>query len=200
MSVNQQHIQAMLDLASASDIAEGKQWYATANAFAMELSNRYDISHYVCAGVIAALSPRNKWDRNCLDAENLISVYVNAGATACDDVKVCTFGKNKAKAIAILDHAFDAIVSVDVVTTILSGPKLREFFSCIIGLDDVCIDGHAYSIWFGDRVTLANVPSIGVKLRRAIKSDYLDVAETNDLKGYELQAITWVTHRRIHNI
>ena len=200
MSVNQQHIQAMLDLASASDIAEGKQWYATANSFARELANRYDISHNVCAGVIAALSPRNKWDRNCLDAENLISVYVNAGASACDDVKVCTFGKNKAKAIAILDHAFDATVSVDVVTRILSGPKLREFFSCIIGLDDVCIDGHAYSIWFGDRVTLANVPSIGVKLRRAIKSDYLTVADNNDLKGYELQAITWVTHRRIHNI
>ena len=200
MSVNQQHIQAMLDLASASDIAEGKQWYATASFFAMELSNRYDISHYVCAGVIAALSPRNKWDRNCLDAENLISVYVNAGAEACDDVKVCTFGKNKAKAIAILGYAFDASVSVDVVKSILSGPKLCEFFSCIIGLDDVCIDGHAYSIWFGDRITLAKVPSIGVKLRRAIKHDYLCVADANNLKGYELQAITWVTHRRIHNI
>ena len=197
MTTNQKHIQAMLNLASAADVVEGKAWYQNAHQAAIELSDRYDISSVVAAGVIAALSPRNKWHRNLIDAENLIDVFCTAGADACTEIKVCTFGKNKAKAIDILKSN---TVVLDVVESILSGPKLKEFFRCIVGQDDVCIDGHAYSIWFGDRITLANVPSIGVKLRRQIKTDYLAVANTNNLTGYEVQAITWVTHRRLHSV
>ena len=186
----------MLDLASAHDSVTGRSWYRQALTSAIELHERYDIDVTTVCGVIAALSPRNKWSRNLIDAENLISAYTSAGIEACDSVKVCTFGANKAKALRILDA--DPIL--DVVEGILSGPKLIEFFRCICGHDDVCIDGHAYSIWFGDRITLAKVPSIGIKLRRQIKSDYLAVAANNDLTGYEVQAITWVTHRRLHSV
>jgi len=197
MTQNQQHIQAMLDLASAADVVEGKSWYQNARQASIELSGRYGINAMTAAGVIAALSPRNKWNRNLIDAENLINVFCTAGADACSEVKVCTFGKNKAKAIAILELNS---LELDANESILSGPKLKEFFRCIVGQDDVCIDGHAYSIWFGDRITLANVPSIGVKLRRQIKTDYLAVAEHNNLTGYEVQAITWVAHRRLHSV
>ena len=112
--------------------------------------------------------------------------------------KVCTFKSNKAKALAIL--AADNANSDDVLS-ILRGPKLSEFFNCIMGESaDVCIDGHAYCIWFGTRSTLANVPSIGVKLRREIKADYIAVAEDLGLSASALQAITWCTYRRIHQI
>ena len=193
---NQKHIQAVLDLASVADTVTGRDWYLTARNAAIELSDRYGIDVTTACGVIAALSPRNKWTRNLIDAENLINVYVTSGSEACDTVKVCTFGKNKEKALRILA----CIPTLDVVESILSGPKLKEFFRCIIGQDDVCIDGHAYSIWFGDRITLANVPSIGVKLRRQIKADYMAVAANNAMPPYELQAITWVTHRRLHSV
>jgi hypothetical protein len=92
------------------------------------------------------------------------------------------------------------LIDDDAILAVLSGPKLSEFFNCIRGITDVCIDGHAYSIWFGDRITLAKVPSIGKKIRQVIKKDYLAVAEANGLKGYEVQAITWVAHRRIHGV
>ena len=193
---NQKHIQALLDLATAGETVEGMTWYQRANQAAITLADRYEITEEQAAGVIAALSPRNKWERNLIDAENLIAAYVAGGAEACDDVKVCTFGKNKAKAVEILETAF----ADGGVFMILSGPKLKEFYSCIRGLEDVCIDGHAYSIWFGDRVTLAKVPSIGKKLRAEIKKDYLAVAKKNNLKGFEVQAITWVAHRRIHGV
>ncbi len=194
MTTNQKHIQAMLDLASAADVVEGKAWYQNAQQAAIELADRYDINVTTACGVIAALSPRNVWRRNLIDAENLINVFCTAGADACADLKVCTFPKMKAKAIAILQVN---IITLDVIESILSGPKLKEFFRCIVGQDDVCIDGHAYSIWFGARIPLKNTPSIGVKLRRQIKTDYLAVAEHNNLTGYEIQAITWVTHRRL---
>lgn len=193
---NQKHIQAILDLASAGEQSEGLTWYQRANVAAVRLADQYEISIETAAGVIAALSPRNKWSRNLVDAENLIAAYVAAGPEACEEIKVCTFGANKKKAVDILIWS----AGEEVAKEILSGPKLIEFYSCIIGQDDVCIDGHAYSIWFGDRVTLAKVPSIGKKLREEIKKDYLAVAKKNNLKGYEVQAITWVAHRRIHGV
>ena len=197
MNRNQKHIQALLDLATAGEQAEGQTWYRRANTAAVRLADQYEVPIPVAAGVIAALSPRNKWKRNLIDAENLIAVYKAAGAEAAEDVKVCTFGKNKKKAIEILVWAFE---HTGPVKNVLSGPKLIEFFSCIMGEDDVCIDGHAYSIWFGDRVTLAKVPSIGKKLRAQIKSDYMAVADKNNLKPFEVQAITWVAHRRLHGV
>ena len=193
---NQKHIQAILDLASAGEQSEGLTWYQRANVAAVRLADQYEISIETAAGVIAALSPRNKWSRNLVDAENLIAAYVAAGPEACEEIKVCTFGANKKKAVDILIWS----AGEEVAKEILSGPKLIEFYSCIIGQDDVCIDGHAYSIWFGDRVTLAKVPSIGKKLREEIKKDYPAVAKKNNLKGYEVQAITWVAHRRIHGV
>ena len=194
---NQKHIQAVLDLATAGDVAQGISWYSTALTAAQELAARYNIYIATACAVIAALSPRNKWERNLIDAENLINVYTTVGIDACKDVKVFTFGKNKAKALQCLENDGN---HTNVFEDILSGPKLREFYRCIMGFTDVCIDGHAYSIWFGDRVTLAKVPSIGKKLRKQIKDDYLAVADANDLTGYEVQAITWVTHRRLHSV
>ena len=193
---NQKHIQALLDLASVADQSEGLSWYQRANLAAVRLADQYEIAIDTAAGVIAALSPRNKWDRNLIDAENLIAAYKAAGEEGTEDVKVCTFGANKKKAVEILIWAAQG----DIVKEFLSGPKLIEFFSCIIGEDDVCIDGHAYSIWFGDRIRLADVPSIGKKLRAEIKKDYLAVAKKNNLTGYEVQAITWVAHRRLHGV
>ena len=196
MNQNQKHIQALLDLATAGEVAAGKAWYRTAFAAATELSARYDTAIETVIGVIAALSPRNKWERNLIDAENIIATFVAAGAEAAAEVKVCTFGKNKAKAVEILAYAAQGQLLLDM----LKGPKLQEFARCIMGHEDVCIDGHAYSIWYGDRITLADVPKFGKKIRKEIKNDYLAVAAANDLKGYEVQAITWVAHRRIHGV
>ena len=95
---NQKHIQALLDLASVADQAEGMTWYERAYAAAVRLADQYEIKIDTAAGVIAALSPRNKWTRNLIDAENLIATFVAAGAEAAADVKCCTFGKNKKKA------------------------------------------------------------------------------------------------------
>ena len=193
---NQKHIQALLDLASVAEQSEGLSWYQRANLAAVRLADQYEISIDTAAGVIAALSPRNKWERNLIDAENIIAAFKAGGDEACEEIKVCTFGSNKKKAIDILIWGAQG----ELIKEILSGPKLCEFFACIIGEDDVCIDGHAYSIWFGDRIKLADVPSIGKKLRAEIKKDYLAVAKKNNLTGYEVQAITWVAHRRIHGV
>ena len=194
-----QSITAVFNLASQADKNQGLNWYARALTFAVQLSDIYDIETATIVGVIAALSPRNRWERNMQDAESMVKVYA-AGGDYSDLVKlkVCTFSTGKQKAATILT---DKVSDRDALLAILKGPKLCEFFNCILGdVDDVCIDGHAYSIWVGDRITLANVPSIGKKLRQTIKADYQQAAKDLGLKSHELQAITWVCWKRIHGV
>ena len=194
---NIRNIKAIYDLAGAAEIADGMAWYGVAKSIAIVLAENYGVSTVQAIGVLAALSPRNKWSRNVVDAEALISAYVAAGSEQAMLTKVCTFGANKAKAIKVLDAGACTFTTI---LEILSGPKLREFASCIAGLPDCCIDGHAWCIWQGSRVTLADVPAIGVKLRRGIKADYASAAADLGISASELQAITWVTWRRIHGI
>ena len=196
-ATNVQNILSVYNLANAADVATGINWYPQAKKAATIMAERYGIHPHEAAGVIAALSPRNRWERNLQDAENLIAAFAAAGAEGCATVKVCTFSGNKAKAIRILSAG--CITDADVIK-ILSGPKLTEFYSCIVGISDVCIDGHAYAIWFGERVTLANVPSIGVKLRREIKRDYYQAAEILGVTPAEAQAVTWCAWRRLFGV
>ena len=196
-SKNVRNIKAIHELASLSEIADGMNWYGVAKCVAIQLAGDYGIPANQAIGVIAALSPRNKWARNCQDAASLIAAYKAGGAEQARLTKVCTFGANKEKAIKVLESGFETL---PMILDILSGPKLREFASCIAGLDDVCIDGHAFCIWNGGRTVLKDVPAIGVKLRRQIKADYAQAAADLGITGYELQAITWVAWRRIHGV
>ena len=100
----------------------------------------------------------------------------------------------------ILKILESGLTDISSAITLLGGPKLREFAACIDGLPEVCIDGHAYCIWAGERTGLKDVPAIGVKLRKQIKADYMQAAEDLNLEPFELQAITWCTWRRIHGV
>lgn len=195
---NVDNIKAIHQLASLTEEQDGLNWYPNARQLANRLANRHGILLAEAIGVIAALSPRNRWERNVQDADALIAAYKAGGAEQAGLTKVCTFGANKAKAIRILEAG---VLTDEDVLNILSGPKLQEFYICIWGvIADVCIDGHAYCIWNGGRTTLADVPSIGVKLRREIKADYATAADELGLSPAALQAITWVTWRRIHGV
>ena len=197
--MSSRNIIAVYNLASVADIQQGQSWYARALVFAVRLSDLYNIDTKTIAAVIASLSPRNRWERNMQDAESMVKAYAN-GATYKDlmNLKVCTFKTGKDKAARILT---DKISDRAELLATLKGPKLQEFFNCILGdIDDVCIDGHAYSIWIGDRITLANVPSIGKKLRQSIKADYQVAAQSLGVKPHVVQAITWVTWKRLHNV
>lgn len=200
LTTNQRHIVGTFMQATSLEIEQGVQWYEVAYKTAQRIAYQYKLDTETVAAVIAALSPNNKWERNCKDAENVIAAYTLGSAKDAKAVKVCTYGKNLAKAIAILESD-DLCYEI-----ILSGPKVIEFYHCIIGVTDVCIDGHAYSIWFGERLTMKQVPSIGKKLRQTIKDDYIAATQfinDNSDDRYTpamVQAITWVTHKRIYEV
>jgi len=208
LSPNAGHIIAKFALATTEEVVSGQQWYKNANEIASRLARNNNITLSKAAGVLAALSPNNKWERNCLDAEHLIQAFIYGDEDDAREVSVCTYSAMKEKAIKILNLSNELDEGshwVDILR-ILNGPKIIEFFNCIMQRNDVCIDGHAYSIWFGERMTMKQVPNIGKRLRERIKSDYIDATEwinlemnTNYLPS-DIQAIVWVCHKRIYKI
>lgn len=193
MNITHGNILAVFFTACTAEVCEGREWYSNANEYACELAIRYNVHVETAAGVIAALSPNNRWSRNLVDAESMIKVHANGGNL--DDLKVATFNKNKAKAITILEGG-DPLIT-------LGGRKVRAFYECIMGHDSVCVDGHAYSIWLGQRVPTTKTPSISAKLYGQIAGDYrIATEQINNITGEhftpaQVQAVTWVVWRNL---
>ena len=96
LSHNAREIVAKFTLATSQEVQLGCDWYPSALKIAARIGEKYDLSAQTVAGVIAALSPNNRWERNIIDAENIIKCW-RAGGTRSDllAVKVCTYGKMK---------------------------------------------------------------------------------------------------------
>ena len=196
---NTRHIAAMLAMASQADLADGIEWYDRAKRLAHRLADQYGCTFEQAVGVIAALSPNNRWARNCTDAEAMIQAW--AVGVDPESVKVCTYGAMRTKAAQILSLASP---DRETIAGILNGRKITAFFLSISGVHDaVCVDGHAYAVWIGQRITTTNTPSIGVKLYAEIARAYVLVAKRSAalcgeaLTPAQVQAVTWVTYRRL---
>lgn len=196
------NILAMYMQASPVDTQEGTVWYNNAYQICWALSDKYNLPLSTVVGVVSALSPNNKWDRNIFDAENIIHAY----CMGYDYPKVCTFTGNKDKAITILECEID---SSENICAILKGNKTIAFFRGIYTngqCDEITVDGHAFNIWRGMYTSLNEVPAISNKLYKAVSDAYKEAAETiNNLEGTkysaaQIQAITWVTHRRVNGV
>ena len=195
-----ENILAIYKLATPEEKRDGIVWYADALRDCTRIATDLELPVHIVTGVCAALSPINKWDRNIVNARDLCAAFVNGDGM--DSVKVSTYHKMKSKAWSILE----AMPDHDGVIAILNGQKIVSFYNNIMGDDTCTIDGHARNIAYGERVGLTDdKTNIGVKEYRTLQTDYVSAAKRTRvngraLKAFELQAITWVTWRRIHNI
>jgi len=187
---------------NAQDKIEGEIWYSKGYSMCKVLATEYNIPLDTVVGVVSALSPNNKWDRNLIDAENMIRAY-------CYDIeypKVCTFGAQKDKAIMILENQYD---NPENIKALLKGNKTIAFYRGIATngkCDEITVDGHAFNIWNGYYTPLNQVPQISNKLYAEISQAYKEATDViNDTEGTDyspnqIQAITWVCHRRINEV
>ena len=215
MQIAVRNIIACRRRAKPQDVAAGIAWYAEAYEECRTISDGYGLPVYVVVGVVAALSPNNRWSTNITNARDLIDAFVNG--RDMDSVSVCTYGAMKRKAWSILDHtaiqmsdglydwtAYDETVKE--IKAILNGRKIVCFYENIMGEDTCTIDGHARNIAYNERVNLTdNKTSIGVKEYANLQEAYRQAAKRCTVNGrrfkaYELQAVTWVTWRKQHGI
>lgn len=182
--------------ATPDEIQHGIGWYQDAQDTCTSMADKHELPLRVVVGVLAALSPNNKWSRNVGDADDLITAFLNGDGV--ESVTPCTYKKMRDKAWSILE----AMPEDDQhVMTILNGQKIVSFFSNIMGHDTCTIDGHARNIYYGKRHSLtSNLTNIGKREYAKLQDAYNVAAHKLGLKAYELQAITWVAWRRIHNI
>ena len=164
----------------------GKVWYSEAQNWCRDTANEFKIDPYKVAGVLSALSPNNKWERNKQDAYSVINAdYYGSGA---DSVKCCTYNANKLKAFAIL---------ADKVSLSEKSPKTHAFAMNVGLLSPDHITADKWHI----RACLTR-PEQGITPTaesctsaqyRRIEAVTVKLAHCHELKGYEAQAIIWCT-------
>jgi len=198
MSVD--NILAVYRQATPDEKRDGVVWYAEALASCMNISNDTSVPLHIVVGVCAALSPNNKWDRNVQNARDLIVAFINGDYI--DSVKVSTYHAMKRKAWGILE----AMPDHDGVIALLNGQKIVSFYRNIMGDDTCTIDGHARNIYYAKREGLTSDKSnVGKREYAEIQAAYVKAGKKvrlngRPLKAFEMQAITWVAWRRMHNI
>lgn len=184
---------------NSSEMTYGFNWYKIANNEAKKLAKKYSHKLFnpfvsdieIVCGIIAALSPACAWQQNLIDAESVLKNGKNA--------KVCTYGQNLKKAINILNSKTESPLHF------LGGFKVKSFYHNLL-LNDrfVTIDRHAIriaktEITDSNDKRIKNIFSAWNQYRLVAKS-YRIAAGLLDIEPYQLQAITWVTYRRINGI
>lgn len=178
------------NLATDQDIKQGKQWYKDANEICQDIAGRYNTDTMTAAQVISALSPRNKWKQNILDAYTIFDA-VQDGKNP-EDVKVCTFHTNKFKAFNIAKSK-----------TRITDKSLKTYNFCK-NIANLCAESLTIDIWHlrgcMDKLIKIDNASIGRLAYGQIKKLTIKKAEKLGLKGYELQAIIWLTTQKNYGI
>jgi len=186
---------AVFEQATEDELNHGLTWYNEAKQECQVMADKYELPLRIVVGVVASLSPTNKWSRNLIDASNMLRVYTDGGYV--ESTSPCTYKTMRDKAWSILQtnpHSDDDVLFI------LKGPKISDFFACIMGHDVCVIDGHAWCIANNDRRTMQEVPNIGKKLRCDIQAAYSEAGKEKGLTAFQMQATTWVTWKRIHNV
>jgi hypothetical protein len=175
------------DQATLQDVKDAMKWYKDANRFCKRVGKQYDISPYTVASVVSALSPRNRWEQNKVDAQHLIEAFTK-GLTS-EDIKVCTFNKNKTRAFDILENGFD--IPINSIKT--------HSFAMNVGLlskDHITLDS-----WMA-RACLSRtadeclaVTFTDVQYRR-VEAIVAEMAHEQGLTGYQYQSVIWIAVRK----
>jgi hypothetical protein len=194
------NILSVYALSTSDEFSLGQEWYKTACNEADKISQETRIDFGKIVYCIAALSPRNKWDRNISDVRNLatqLSLEVSCG----------TFNANKLKALqCLLSTDFDFKRDIDKLA--VKGYKVKAFAKLIYNPCDyysVCIDTHAIGISHYHRYSVEDKQQLcGIfgneKRYDAIAEAYRKASHTLDILPNKLQATTWLTWKRIHRI
>lgn len=181
------NILKMYRQASEFEKEYGNNWYNKANMLVRNLAIEYDLPIKIVAGVLAILSPRNRWERNVIDCKTIVKAYNEH--KGIDSFKVSTLDSNKRKAWLLL-HTRDM--------KLIKGIKVSNFYLNILGSkNNVTIDTHAYNIAIGKH---RGVKTFTYTQYDDVAIAYQSVASMLGIAPCDLQAITWLTYKRVYNI
>ena len=177
------------NIATKKDIKNGLNWYKKANHEALNIANKYNLNIYDVCQVISCLSPRNKWSQNIKDTDKVCDAF-KIGLHP-NDIKVCTFHTNKFKAFNVLNN-----------NTNITNNSLKTF-NFVNNIAYLNNDFLTIDIWhlrscFKDNIKINNA-AIGKLAYQQIKHLTIKKANKLNLKGFQFQAILWLSTQRYFN-
>jgi|TARA_R110000851_G_scaffold327222_1_gene496507 hypothetical protein len=182
---NSENLEYFFNNASEQDYKDGLIWYQTAHDIVQNLSNKYNFKPIIVANVLSALSPRNKWERNIFDTEQVLKAVNNGKGH--DSIKVCTFNNNKIKAFELAQGNREGI-------EYSNSPKTHSFVKNIAELNEnfVTVDVWHTRAAFDKMV----VPtSLSASNYDDIRDITIKNAKKHNITPYQYQAIVWCSIR-----
>lgn len=181
------NILKMYHLASEDDIDNGRSWYQRASKFCQTLADNYERTLADVAGIMSCLSPATSFEQNVIDTVNVMA--------GNDHETVSTYGPQYAKALDIRDSGVqpDGVVGEN---------KTAAFWLNIVNPTTngrVTVDRHSARVAVDVNMTAdesyfyINTPA----KYRVLENAYKLAAERLDVLPHVLQAITWITYRRL---
>ena len=165
------------DLAGPDEIYRGQVWYLDAHDHATKLGYDAGISTDHAAGVIAAASPQNEWDRNL------------------DHARLILAGERPTYMTGLFYDRARRIVEGEHPTMVLGGRKVRSFWGNIARPwmpGPVTCDRHACAP-LGIDVRLLERPGV----YQALTAAYRTAGRERDLLPHQMQATVWVVWKRL---
>lgn len=188
------NIMAVYRQANVDEFWQGMDWYDNVKNQTWAISQLYpSYTPWQVAGVIAVLSPGLNWSLNVGQALTLIKAHA-------DELPIPMVGvygrRGAAKAWKILSDP-----RVDIPDVIgQSAKKTLAFYNNIIGhTDQVTIDRHAKCLAYAIYDQRSQCEVVGKSEYNWLAKHYQLVAYEVGIQPSELQAITWVTWRRLVN-
>ncbi len=170
-------IQAHYDAATPAQITQGWKWYSDARCAASQMHDHLPTA----VGVIAALSPRVRWEHNLKLADELIKTGYVRGVLS----------RNVYKARLILECK-SASGPCGAPVEHLSGPKVTAFYYAILdpfGNTDPVVDSHILRAAYG-QTTRPTTRTI-----RVVQDEIRNLAEAEGIPIHVAQATVWLKVR-----
>jgi len=152
------NLRALFDdaMADPEAVAEGTEWYDTANSLAGDLQDSFGATPEASAGVIAALSPGGLWSSNVTQATGMFQFMSDhPEVTDAHDLAVLAVQEGHWSVAYGMDNYEKAakIALGGDPNEILSGAKVRSFYNNVSfpndNTGDVTIDSHMLNAAYG---------------------------------------------------
>lgn len=170
--------------ANTDQLSRGLSWFEEANAIASALAKLSGRGTEQAAGIIAALSPASKWERNLEEAQAVLLGTTTTHVTYPGNVK----------------KAYDILAGQDPMQ-VLGGRKVRAFYQLVMDPTDsytVCVDRHAVRAvtlraWTSDK---EEAQFLRYGYDRCADA-YRTVSKGIGLLPHQLQATVWNVQREM---
>ena len=174
-------------LATEQEIEDGMQWYCEAREFSRDMAKLANKSRQQIAQLISLFSPKKEWGQNKKEVKSFILEEMY-GIKPIKGYFMTKKGMAEAREILHTDYRIPD-----------HRTKTWSFADNIADNESnaITIERHAIKVAYGQESSKEIL--ITAKRYRQARTAYARVAEKYGLKGYELQAITWLTYKRIVN-